>query len=371
MRDSSPEEQSLLADHAIWSTARQRAPTPPTSDAHTALPASGRSCSQFMASQHSRLPADLPAPPASRAYRRHTAPHAVLPPVSEAPHSPQTVRYPVTRHHSYRQHGNAYYGHPSRAASPHPHSDPQPHPGYAYASQQQQRSHFMYMQANYADTGLYHAAAHPHEARHPYGPPAGPHGTCIAATMPHHIVRNPMRHPAAVGDAPVYAGRRLLTAEEKEMRRKVSHSAIEKRRRERTNAVLRDLQDIIPGLPRSGKIQKLEILEAATEYIRQLKHCGSSSVVQSAPHTYDRPPSADYDAHDGCPDTADAQRPIKLPAFAYAANMYSDVSDASESTRDGSGEDTLTNPADMLDQPESPLSSPTDPSSMDVRFLLT
>ncbi|KAJ2228511.1 hypothetical protein IWW45_006579 [Coemansia sp. RSA 485] len=63
---------------------------------------------------------------------------------------------------------------------------------------------------------------------------------------------------------------RPLTAEEKEIKRKVSHSAIEKRRRERTNAVLRELQDIVPGLSKPGKIQKLEILEAAADYIRQL-----------------------------------------------------------------------------------------------------
>lgn len=65
-------------------------------------------------------------------------------------------------------------------------------------------------------------------------------------------------------------GTRQLTAEEKELKRKISHSAIEKRRRERTNAVLRDLQNIIPGLSKSSKIQKLEILEAAADYIRHL-----------------------------------------------------------------------------------------------------
>ncbi|KAJ2661072.1 hypothetical protein IWW48_002627 [Coemansia sp. RSA 1200] len=65
--------------------------------------------------------------------------------------------------------------------------------------------------------------------------------------------------------------RSVYTAEEKEMRRKISHSAIEKRRRERTNNVLRDLQDMVPWLGKSSKVQKLEILEAAAQYIKELR----------------------------------------------------------------------------------------------------
>ncbi|KAJ1665097.1 hypothetical protein EV178_003536 [Coemansia sp. RSA 1646] len=65
--------------------------------------------------------------------------------------------------------------------------------------------------------------------------------------------------------------RSMYTAEEKEMRRKISHSAIEKRRRERTNNVLRDLQNMVPWLSKSNKVQKLEILEAAAQYIKELR----------------------------------------------------------------------------------------------------
>ncbi|KAJ2547090.1 hypothetical protein EV175_005355 [Coemansia sp. RSA 1933] len=65
--------------------------------------------------------------------------------------------------------------------------------------------------------------------------------------------------------------RSMYTAEEKEMRRKISHSAIEKRRRERTNNVLRDLQNMVPWLSKSSKVQKLEILEAAAQYIKELR----------------------------------------------------------------------------------------------------
>ncbi|KAJ2793281.1 hypothetical protein H4R21_005958, partial [Coemansia helicoidea] len=253
--------------------------------------------------------------------------------------------------------------------------------GFTYAppqqQQQQQRHHYIYMQASYADAGPYGAGAHAHETHRPYGPPATPRSVCAPASMPHHIVRHQLKHLPTAGDAPVYAGRRLLTAEEKEMRRKISHSAIEKRRRERTNSVLRELQEIIPGLPRSGKIQKLEILEAATEYIRQLKHSGGNGGGNGGPrpaaHAYERPHSAEYGQRDGCPDSSDTQASRKLPTFAYTANVYSSRSgsEASDSSQDGSGEDTLTNPADMLDSSASPLPTPPDPPSMDVSFLLS
>ncbi|KAJ2667002.1 hypothetical protein IW148_000421 [Coemansia sp. RSA 1199] len=79
--------------------------------------------------------------------------------------------------------------------------------------------------------------------------------------MPQTMARKPRRRGA----------RSQFSAEEKEMRRKISHSAIEKRRRERTNNVLHDLQHMVPWLSKSSKVQKLEILEAAAHYISQLR----------------------------------------------------------------------------------------------------
>ncbi|KAJ2820946.1 hypothetical protein GGI24_004342, partial [Coemansia furcata] len=64
------------------------------------------------------------------------------------------------------------------------------------------------------------------------------------------------------------------------MRRKISHSAIEKRRRERTNNVLKDLQVMVPWLSKSSKVQKLEILEAAAQYIKDLR---TGTVVDRSP----------------------------------------------------------------------------------------
>ncbi|KAJ2354803.1 hypothetical protein IWW50_001932 [Coemansia erecta] len=88
--------------------------------------------------------------------------------------------------------------------------------------------------------------------------------------------------------------RSQYSAEEKEMRRKISHSAIEKRRRERTNNVLHDLQHMVPWLSKSSKVQKLEILEAAAQYISQLRGDPAS-------------PSSDDTAED-----SSARSPMKL-----------------------------------------------------------
>ncbi|PVZ97905.1 hypothetical protein BB558_006121 [Smittium angustum] len=61
-----------------------------------------------------------------------------------------------------------------------------------------------------------------------------------------------------------------MSSIDKKAKRKVSHSAIEKRRREKTNAVLRKLQGLVPWLNSESKFQKLEILENAAKYIEQL-----------------------------------------------------------------------------------------------------
>ncbi|KAJ2843254.1 hypothetical protein J3B02_005322 [Coemansia erecta] len=95
--------------------------------------------------------------------------------------------------------------------------------------------------------------------------------------------------------------RSMYTAEEKEMRRKISHSAIEKRRRERTNNVLRDLQDMVPWLSKSNKVQKLEILEAAAQYIKELctsSGAASGSAALCQPRARDRGQAEDDEGMD-------------------------------------------------------------------------
>ncbi|KAJ2551629.1 hypothetical protein EV175_003620, partial [Coemansia sp. RSA 1933] len=50
-------------------------------------------------------------------------------------------------------------------------------------------------------------------------------------------------------------------AEERERKRRISHSAMERRRRERTNNVIGELKDLIPWLRNEARMQKLEVLE--------------------------------------------------------------------------------------------------------------
>ncbi|KAJ1892155.1 hypothetical protein LPJ66_006508 [Kickxella alabastrina] len=60
-------------------------------------------------------------------------------------------------------------------------------------------------------------------------------------------------------------------AEEREHKRRKSHSQMERRRRERTNAVINDLKALIPSLQNRDKPQKLEVLEKCVQYIRELQ----------------------------------------------------------------------------------------------------
>ncbi|KAJ1665101.1 hypothetical protein IW140_003746 [Coemansia sp. RSA 1813] len=177
---------------------------------------------------------------------------------------------------------------------------------------------------------------------------------------------------------------RPLTAEEKELKRKVSHSAIEKRRRERTNTVLRELQSIIPGLSKSGKIQKLEILEAAAEYIRDLTtepkpndkvetgsshagHLGSKKQRRKRMNCSQEYGSALDSLH--APRVLTESTPLETvmeqqqhPAVATPMSVSSNASS------DDSSDDALAN---NLPKPAPDLhSSSPDPSSMKVNFLL-
>ncbi|KAJ2702620.1 hypothetical protein H4218_000736 [Coemansia sp. IMI 209128] len=195
---------------------------------------------------------------------------------------------------------------------------------------------------------------------------------------------------------------RPLTAEEKEMKRKVSHSAIEKRRRERTNAVLRELQTIVPGLSKPGKIQKLEILEAAADYIRQLTTAAASeSMSISAARAKQRRNSRHHHRMlyqqeiQGLGDYNTASRRGQLPESAVerpkllspkaiddqhlasatpmsvssTASNNDDADDADDDDDDSVDDDgaALAERADACRSSEIP---PTDPASMKVTFLL-
>ncbi|KAJ2661077.1 hypothetical protein IWW48_002632 [Coemansia sp. RSA 1200] len=60
-------------------------------------------------------------------------------------------------------------------------------------------------------------------------------------------------------------------AEERERKRRISHSAMERRRRERTNNIINELKALIPWLRNEARLQKLEVLEQCVSYIKELQ----------------------------------------------------------------------------------------------------
>ncbi|KAJ2061075.1 hypothetical protein GGI17_003332 [Coemansia sp. S146] len=240
-----------------------------------------------------------------------------------------------------------------------------------------------------------------HQATHSQPPP--PFTQLYSMTRLGHVgsITNKLGHGMGSGGSGLSGSGRPLTAEEKEMKRKVSHSAIEKRRRERTNAVLRELQTIVPGLSKPGKIQKLEILEAAADYIRQLTTTTAPDpMTLSAARTKQRRSSrnyhrmfyqqdiqslGDYNAASRrdqpldnaaerpallSPKTIDEQHmaiatPVSVSSTA-SNNDDADVDDDDEDSADDDGA-ALVERVDACRGSELP---PSDPASMKVTFLL-
>lgn len=62
------------------------------------------------------------------------------------------------------------------------------------------------------------------------------------------------------------------TADQREQARKISHSAIERRRRERINDKIVQLKDLIPSCADRDNLHKMTILQSAIEYITYLKN---------------------------------------------------------------------------------------------------
>ncbi|CEP10328.1 hypothetical protein [Parasitella parasitica] len=63
----------------------------------------------------------------------------------------------------------------------------------------------------------------------------------------------------------------LTTADQREKARKVSHSAIERRRRERINDKILQLKQLIPSCVEQENLHKMSILQSAIDYISYLK----------------------------------------------------------------------------------------------------
>ncbi|KAJ2082829.1 hypothetical protein H4R24_001287 [Coemansia sp. RSA 988] len=128
-----------------------------------------------------------------------------------------------------------------------------------------------YMHGDY----YYHARSHPYAA--PQSAPSRPgHSPGYSGYSPR--LADDMR--AAAGRDDQYRAAIGSNAEERERKRRVSHSAMERRRRERTNNIINELRGLIPWLHDETRMQKLEVLEACARYIRQLQHStGSPGVV--------------------------------------------------------------------------------------------
>lgn len=78
---------------------------------------------------------------------------------------------------------------------------------------------------------------------------------------------SPPLHPS-ITSVPI--GRQETTADQREQLRKVSHSAIERRRREKINTKIQQLRQLIPSCADQDHLHKLNILQSGIEYINYL-----------------------------------------------------------------------------------------------------
>ncbi|GAA5812663.1 hypothetical protein MFLAVUS_006120 [Mucor flavus] len=92
---------------------------------------------------------------------------------------------------------------------------------------------------------------------------------------------NQQQHPGSVSPLPFQpigttprnnsVSSSSTTADQREQARKVSHSAIERRRRERINDKIIQLKELIPACQDRENLHKMTILQSAIEYITYLK----------------------------------------------------------------------------------------------------
>ena len=110
-----------------------------------------------------------------------------------------------------------------------------------------------------------------------------------------------------------------VTSESRKESRKISHSVIEKRRREKINTCLSKLKSLVPGCQAFGdSIQKLTILELTVDYILALQgeKGGDLSVLEDAAELFTRNaqyPLSPSPSHSHCLDSGSpAESPKKM-----------------------------------------------------------
>ncbi|KAI8880195.1 HLH-domain-containing protein [Backusella circina FSU 941] len=96
------------------------------------------------------------------------------------------------------------------------------------------------------------------------------------SVYPYPIQLSPQMHPNPPTATPLDGRHNSIsstgtTADEREQARKVSHSAIERRRRERINDKIMQLKDLIPSCAERDNLHKMTILQSAIDYIGYLK----------------------------------------------------------------------------------------------------
>ncbi|KAI8977070.1 hypothetical protein BDF20DRAFT_835903 [Mycotypha africana] len=96
-------------------------------------------------------------------------------------------------------------------------------------------------------------------------------GAASSPTVPSPIVYSPHRASVPLLMTTPTATNTTTTADQREQARKLSHSAIERRRREKINDKILQLKELIPSCAERNDLHKMTILQSAIDYITYLK----------------------------------------------------------------------------------------------------
>ncbi|KAJ3175606.1 hypothetical protein HDU87_006103 [Geranomyces variabilis] len=141
--------------------------------------------------------------------------------------------------------------------------------------------------------------------------------------------------------------------------RKVSHSAIERRRRERINDKIMQMKSLVPACANQDSLHKLRILEEAIQYIHILK--GELAEARGGGERGHDEHDADDDDHDEHKTSPlQAPHPYDTPATAHRQHLV--VSDCSPLPRPAAFATTHHHPSSPVASPSSSSSSSSSPA---------
>ncbi|KAF8931163.1 hypothetical protein BGZ47_000205 [Haplosporangium gracile] len=103
--------------------------------------------------------------------------------------------------------------------------------------------------------------------------------TSAAATAAASASGNPTSSSSSSSRRRPSSNSRVVDQETRDLMRKVSHSAIERRRRERINDKILQLKHLVPACVDEDHLHKLSILQSTIEYIQHLKSVLPASVA--------------------------------------------------------------------------------------------